>query len=125
MQMQQSAFGYLSPDDWKLLSNRSVRLKFRLGEEIIHAGSVVQHLYVIRAGAASVLLPTAYSTTTLAMLSEGDICDEVAFVGDGIATATVIARDMEVDVEAIDISYLNQLCRDIPGFGFRLFRYLT
>jgi CRP-like cAMP-binding protein len=123
--MPQTGFGYLMPEDWKLLANRSVRLKFRLGQEIIHAGNFVHHLYIIRTGSASVELPTAYATTTLAVLSEGDICGEGAFAGDGTSTATVVARDIEVEVEAIDVGYVNQLCRDIPGFGFRLFRYLA
>ena len=123
--MQQSSFSYLLPNDWTLLSNKSERLKFRLGEEIIHAGSRPNHIYIIRSGTASVELPTAHSTATLAILEEGDVCGEIAFLGDGMATAAVIARDMEVEVDAIPVHDLLTLCEEMPGFGFRLFRSLA
>jgi CRP-like cAMP-binding protein len=123
--MRQPSLSYLLPNDWTLLSNKSERLKFRLGEEIIHAGSRLRRIYIIRSGSASVELPTADSTATLAILEEGDVCGEIAFLGDGMATAAVIARDMEVEVDAIPVHDLLALCEEIPGFGFRLFRSLA
>ena len=123
--MQQSSFSYLLPNDWTLLSNKSERLEFRLGEEIIHAGSRPNYIYIIRSGTASVELPTADATATLAILEEGDVCGEIAFLGDGRATAAVIARDMEVEVDAIPVHDLLTLCEEMPGFGFRLFRSLA
>jgi CRP-like cAMP-binding protein len=123
--MRQPSLTYLLPNDWTLLSNKSERLKFRLGEEIIHAGSRLSRIYIIRSGSASVELPTADSTATLAVLEEGDVCGEIAFLGDGMATAAVIARDMEVEVDAIPVHDLLTLCEEIPGFGFRLFRSLA
>ena len=123
--MQQSSFSYLLPNDWTLLSNKSERLEFRLGEEIIHAGSRPNYIYIIRSGTASVELPTADATATLAILEEGDVCGEIAFLGDGTATAAVIARDMEVEVDAIPVHDLLTLCEEMPGFGFRLFRSLA
>src|SRR6185369_10640237 len=69
---------YLSPNDWTLLSNKAQRLTFRLGDEIIHAGSRIQYLYIIRSGSAWVELPTAHSAATLAVLEEGDVCGELA-----------------------------------------------
>jgi CRP-like cAMP-binding protein len=123
--MRQPSLSYLLPNDWTLLSNKSERLKFALGEEIIHAGSRLRHIYIIRSGSASVELPTADSTATLAVLEEGDVCGEIAFLGDGIATATVIAREMEVEVDAIPVHDLLRLCQEIPSFGFHLFRSLA
>lgn len=118
-------FEGLSPDDWRILGNRSERRTFRLGEEIIRPGGFVHHLYIIRQGTVSVELPAAYSTAVLAILKEGDVCGEMAFLGDGIATAAVIAKGVEVGVEAIPVQDLRQLCSDIPGFGFRLYRFLA
>jgi hypothetical protein len=116
--MRQPSLSYLLPNDWTLLSSNSERLKFRLGQEIIHAGSRLSRIYIIRRGSASVELPTADSTATLAVLEEGDVCGEIAFLGDGIATAAVIARDMEVEVEAIPVHDLLRLLRRNTGFWF-------
>ena len=123
--MRQNALDYFSPTDWELLVNRSKLLKFKLGEEIIRPGSPIHNLFVIRKGSASVELTGAYSTTVLATLFEGDVCGELAFLGDGISTAAVIARDVEVEAHTFDVHDLQQMCADIPGFGLRLYRFLA
>jgi CRP-like cAMP-binding protein len=102
--MQTHMFKFLSPNDWTLLSNKARPLTFRLGEEIIRAGSHVSYVYIIRGGSASVELPAGYLTTTVAVLREGDLCGEQAFLGDGISAASVIAKDNQVLVDAIQLS---------------------
>ena len=123
--MRQHALQYLSPNDWTLLSNKAERLKFHLGEEIIRAGSHIDYIYIIRSGSAWVELPTAHATTTLAVLEEGDVCGELAFLGDGTATAAVIAKDVDVEVDAIRVHDLHALCQEMPGFGLRMFHSLA
>jgi CRP-like cAMP-binding protein len=123
--MRQNALDYFSPTDWDLLVSRSELLKFKLGDEIIHPGSPIHNLFVIHKGSASVELCSAYATTVLATLLEGDVCGELAFLGDGISTAAVVAKDVEVEVYTFDVHDLRQMCADIPGFGLRLYRFLA
>lgn len=123
--MPQQMLKFLSSNDWTLLSNRARGLTFRLGEEIIRAGSQVPYIYIIRAGSASVELPVGYVTTTLAILGEGDVCGEQPFLGDGIAAASVVAKDSEVLVDAISVADLNALCQEIPSLGLRVFQTLA
>jgi CRP-like cAMP-binding protein len=122
--MRQNAVDYFSPSDWALLAARSERMKFSLGEEIIHAGSRLHELFVIRKGSASVEVAGAYSAMVLATLFEGDVCGELAFLSDGISTASVVAKDVEVEVDAFNVYQLRELCEEVPGFGLRLYRFL-
>jgi CRP-like cAMP-binding protein len=123
--MRQHNRGYLSPNDWVLLLNKAQSQTFRLGDEIIRAGSQVEHIYVIRSGSATVELPTARSSAVLAVLEEGEVCGELAFLGNGTANASVIAKDFEVKIDAIAVHDLRNLCQEIPGFGLRLFQSLA
>lgn len=122
--MRQNAMEYLRPTEWALLENRSERMRFKLGEEIIHAGARLHEIFVIRRGSASVELGGAYSSMVMSTLCEGDVCGELAFLSDGISTASVVAKDIEVEVDAFNIYHLRELCEEVPGFGLRLYRFL-
>jgi CRP-like cAMP-binding protein len=61
----------------------------------------------------------------LAVLGEGDVCGELAFLEGGKATAAAIAKDSEVEVDAIRVHDLHALCQEIPGFGLRMFHSLA
>jgi extracellular factor (EF) 3-hydroxypalmitic acid methyl ester biosynthesis protein len=123
--MRRHSLSSLLKNDWTILSLRARSLTFGLGYEIIRAGSRIDSIYVIRSGSASVELPTVRSTRSLALLEPGDICGELAFLDNGTATAAVVAKDTEVSVDAIHVCDLHELCREIPGFGFRLYQSLA
>ena len=122
--MQRSTLVDLTANDWALMESKEKRVKFKLGVEIIREGATIDHLYVVRAGSAAVELAGTTSRTLIATLQAGDICGEMAFLGDSRATASVVAKE-NVEVDAIWASDLRQLVRDFPGFGTRFYRSLA
>jgi len=122
--MQRSTLIDLTQNDWALMESKSKRLTFNLGEEIISEGSRIDRLFVIRAGAAAVELAGTHSRAAIATLLPGDICGEIAFLGDSRATATVVAKD-QVEVDAIWAADLRELINVFPGFGTRFYRSLA
>src|SRR5580704_17212055 len=108
----------LTRNDWTLIESQAKRISIKLGQEIIKEGARIEHLYVLRRGSASVELEGTTSRAVIATLSAGDVCGEMAFLGDSTATAAVVAKD-EVQVDAIWADDLRQLIATFPGFGTR------
>jgi CRP/FNR family cyclic AMP-dependent transcriptional regulator len=96
----------------------------KLGQEIIKEGARVDHLYILRRGSASVELEGTTARAVIAVLSAGDVCGEMAFLGDSTANAAVVAKD-EVEVDAIWADDLRELVAVFPGFGVRFYRALA
>jgi len=116
---------HLTSNDWALLETKAERVTFALGHKIIIQGSPIHFVYIIRDGLASVELSTRHSGMVLAVLGQGDVCGEMAFLQRGIASATVVAKDMEVVADAIHVDDLRQLIDTFPGFAARFFRSLA
>lgn len=114
----------LTQNEWTLMEFKAKRITFRLGEEIIKEEARIDHLFVIRTGSADVEVVGTNSRTLIATLLPGDICGEMAFLGDSKATATVVAKD-ELEVDAIWADDLRQLTQTFPGFGTRFYRSLA
>jgi CRP/FNR family cyclic AMP-dependent transcriptional regulator len=96
----------------------------KLGQEIIKEGARVDHLYILRRGSVSVELEGTTARAVIAVLSAGDVCGEMAFLGDSTANAAVVAKD-EVEVDAIWADDLRELVAVFPGFGVRFYRALA
>jgi CRP/FNR family transcriptional regulator, cyclic AMP receptor protein len=122
--MPQSTLQDLTRNDWTLIESKAKRMDFKLGQEIIKEGARVDWLYVLRHGTASVELEGTTSRAVIATLSAGDVCGEMAFLGNSTATAAVVVRD-EVQVDAIWADDLRQLIIAFPGFGMRFYRSLA
>lgn len=116
---------YLTSNDWALIATKAEQVVFGLGQEIIVQGTPIKCVYIIRGGSASVELATPHSTVVLAMLEKGDICGELSFLHKGIASATVIAKDVEVVADVIQVDDLRQLIGTFPGFAARFFQSLA
>jgi CRP/FNR family transcriptional regulator, cyclic AMP receptor protein len=116
---------YLTANDWILITAKAKRLTFRLGEEIIREGSVGDTLYVVRRGSASVELTGTGSPTVVAELEVEDICGDMAFIEKSTATASVIAKEDRVEVDAIQASALSQIFDAFPGVAYRFYRSLA
>ena len=114
----------LTRNDWTLIESKAKRISVRLGQEIIKEGTRIDHLYVLRRGSASVELEGTTSRSVIATLNAGDVCGEMAFLGDSTATAAVVAKD-EVEVDAIWADDLREIVAAFPGFGVRFYRSLA
>ena len=116
---------HLTQNDWVLVNARAKRLIFKLGDEIIREGASGDVIYIIRRGSAAVEVAGAYSRAVIAQLGAGDICGEIAFLENGKATATIIAKEDEVEVDAIQTEDLRQLFDSFPGLGSRFYHSLA
>lgn len=123
--MAGKGLNYLNANDWVLLRTRAVRCIFRLGEEIIGQGDSLDSLYIIRRGEASVELGGTGSRTIVATLGPNDICGEMAFLEQTRASAAVIAKDLEVEVEKISAQELRETLDAFPGLGARFYLSLA
>src|ERR1022692_2054220 len=101
----------LTRNDWTLIESKAKRMSIRLGQEIIREGAQIDHFYILRCGSASVELEGTTSRSVIACgsasvelegttsrsviaaLRAGDVCGEMAFLGDRTATASVVATD--------------------------------
>ncbi len=122
--MSRSTLQDLTRNDWTLIESKAKRISVTLGQEIIKEGARIDHLYVLRRGSASVELAGTTSRAVIATLVAGDVCGEMAFLGDSTATAAVVAKE-EVEVDAIWADDLRQLVSTFPGFGTRFYRSLA
>jgi extracellular factor (EF) 3-hydroxypalmitic acid methyl ester biosynthesis protein len=123
--MARNRLQYLTANDWILITAKAKRLTFRLGEEIIKEGSVGDTLYVVRHGSASVEMSGTGFRTVVAELGVEDICGDMAFIEKSTATASVIAKEDRVEVDAIQASALSQIFEAFPGLAYRFYRSLA
>ena len=123
--MAKNRLQYLTPNDWVLISARAQRLTFKLGQEIIREGALGDTLYVIRRGTAAVELAGTSSRTVIAELEPDDICGDMAFLERSTATASVIAKEDPVEVDAIRAEDLREVFDTFPGLASRFYRSLA
>jgi extracellular factor (EF) 3-hydroxypalmitic acid methyl ester biosynthesis protein len=116
---------YLSPNDWTLINAKSVRRTFKLGEEIIRQGSPSESIFIIRRGQASVELAGTARRAILASLDVDDVCGDMAFLEKGRATASVIAKDDEVEVDEINSRELREMFEAFPRLASRFYLSLA
>lgn len=122
MRMAGSRLQYLNTNDWVLIQAKAVRRTFKLGDEIIRQGFPVDSLYIIRRGEASVELAGTGSRAIVAALGPEDVCGDMAFLENSRASATVIARDAEVEVDQITARELGEIMEAFPRLASRFYR---
>ena len=116
---------YLNANDWTLINAKSVRRTFKLGEEIIRQGSPSESIFIIRRGQASVELAGTSTRAILASLDADDVCGDMAFLEKGRATASVIAKDNEVEVDEINARELREMFEAFPRLASRFYLSLA
>lgn len=116
---------YLSPNDWTLIKAKSVRRIFKLGEEIIKQGGKADSIFIIRRGEASVEVAGTNSRAIVASLGADDICGDIAFLEKGRATAAVVAKDDEVEVDEINADELREVFEAFPRLASRFYLSLA
>jgi CRP/FNR family cyclic AMP-dependent transcriptional regulator len=90
---------FLTENDMALLRSIATRQTFKPREIIIAVNSKPKALYILTAGSATVELVRGKS---IARLGRGDICGEMAFLENSMASATVAAEaGAEADVLAL------------------------
>ena len=115
------ALAYLTPNDWALIVDKAVRVRFGRGQSIIQMGKRPKGVYLLLKGTARVEIP---SQNTFRAVGPGEICGEMSFLEDAPASANVVA-DAPVEAYQVDYSTLQQLFELFPHLGSRFYRSLA
>jgi extracellular factor (EF) 3-hydroxypalmitic acid methyl ester biosynthesis protein len=112
---------YLTQNDWVLIVDRAQRTTFKKGDVLIHAGKQNKMVYWLVKGNARV---EAASRAFIAQLEPGEVCGEMAFLENGVASASVVAPEA-LEVCAIEWPALTDLFELYPHMGSRFYRSLA
>ena len=113
---------YLTSNDWALLRSKSRRLSFNKGGLIIPINTRPTALFIMQKGSATVEVTRG---TIIARLTPGDICGEMAFVENTVASASVIAAEPETEVEALDLPEVSAIFSSYPHLEARFYKSLA
>jgi extracellular factor (EF) 3-hydroxypalmitic acid methyl ester biosynthesis protein len=112
---------YLTANDWALVADKSARVTFRKGQTLVHRGKKSNGVYLILSGTARVQLQ---SRGVSPEIGAGEICGEMSFLQDALASANVVANE---DLEAyhLDRATLESLFELFPHLASRFYRSLA
>jgi CRP/FNR family transcriptional regulator, cyclic AMP receptor protein len=112
---------YLTQNDWALLIDRATKVTFEKEEMLIKKGKQTKVLYLLVRGTAKIEAEFGFR---IAQIGPGQICGEMAFLENGVASATAIA-EQEVEACAIDWSALSDLFELYPHLASCFYRSLA
>lgn len=112
---------YITPNDWILIVDRAKRVVFKKDDALIQSGKPQKTVYLLIKGRARV---ESSSKVLIAQLEPGEICGEMAFLENGIASANVSATS-DVEACAIEGAALLDLFELYPHLGSRFYRSLA
>jgi CRP-like cAMP-binding protein len=112
---------HLTPNDWALIVDKAIRVRFDKGQSIIQMGKRPKGVYLLLKGTAKVEIP---SQNTFRVVGPGEIFGEMSFLEDAPASANVVA-DAPVEAYQIDHPTLQQLFELFPHLGSRFYRSLA
>jgi len=117
LQTAKNPLKYLTPNDWALIIDKAKRLSFKKDEKLVSYGKQSRTLYVLGAGKVSI----AVSGTRIAQIGPGEICGEMAFLENSVASATATAEG-EVEAYSLEWSVLEDLFELFPHLASRFYR---
>jgi CRP/FNR family transcriptional regulator, cyclic AMP receptor protein len=111
---------YLTQNDWALLVDRAKRVAFKKGNTLIQQGKQSGMLYLLLTGKVTI----EASKVVIAHIGPGQICGEMAFLEDTLASASAIA-DEEVEAYALTWTALADMFELFPHLASRFYRSLA
>jgi CRP-like cAMP-binding protein len=120
LQRSKNRLEHLTPNDWSLILDKSKRVSFKKGEILVQQAKQVKTVYLLVKGQAKVEV----SKMKVAEVGPGEICGEMAFLENSLASATVIVTE-DVEAAAIEWSALSQLFELFPHLGSRFYRSIA
>jgi len=121
LQTAEDRLEYLTPNDWALIVDRSQQVSFKKQDFLIQKGKQARILYLLVKGTAKI---EADFRARIAEIGPGQICGEMAFLENSVASATVTAQE-DVEACAIEWSILNDLFELFPHLASRFYRSLA
>jgi|SRR5579862_1584693 len=113
---------YLTPNDWALLRSKSRRQSFKHRGLIIPINTRPSALFILQKGSATVEVTRGKA---IARLKPGDICGEMAFIENNVASASVIAAEPETEVEVLDLPEVSAIFKSYPHLEARFYKSLA
>lgn len=114
-----NGLGYLTANDWALISDKATRMQFKAGEQFVHRGRRTHGIYLLVQGTASVQIASKARE-----IGPGDVCGEISFLDELPATADVVANE-PVWAYYLDRPTLQSLFELFPHLGSRFYRSLA
>lgn len=121
LQTAENRLEYLTPNDWALIVDRSQQVPFKKQDALIEKGKQSRMLYLLVKGTARI---EADFKARIAEIGPGQICGEMAFLENSVASATVTAQE-DMEACAIEWSTLNDLFELFPHLASRFYRSLA
>lgn len=121
LQNSRNHLEYITQNDWLLIVDRAKRAAFKKDDILIHAGRQHKIVYLLVKGNARV---ESTSKALIAKLEPGEVCGEMAFLENGVASANVTAAG-DLEVCAIEWTSLHDLFDLYPHLGSRFYRSLA
>jgi len=112
---------YLTPNDWALLRSRSHSRLFRKGEFIIPINSRPSSVFILKNGSATVEVTRG---NPIAKLTTGDICGEMSFIENTVASASVVA-DSDTEVDVLDLPEISAIFDSYPHLEARFYKSIA
>jgi CRP-like cAMP-binding protein len=111
---------YLTQNDWILLLDRAKNVAFKKGEKLIQQGKQTRVVYLLLKGRIGITVAAG----KIAEVLPGQICGEMAFLEDSLASATATAEE---NVEAYSLGWgtLRDLFELYPHLASRFYRSLA
>jgi CRP-like cAMP-binding protein len=120
LRVAKNGLQYLTQNDWILLLDRAKSVTFKKGEKLIQQGKQTRVVYLLSKGKISITV----GVPQIAQVLPGQVCGEMAFLEDSLASATATAEE---DVEAYALSWgaLGDLFELYPHLASRFYRSLA
>jgi len=111
---------FLTANDWILIIDKCRRVTLKKDDVLIRQGKREQTVYVLLEGRVNITV----SGTPIASIGPGEICGEMAYLENGLASASATV-DQEGQAYAIDWSVLTDLFELFPHLAYRFYRSLA
>ena len=120
LQASRNRLEYLTPNDWSLILDKSKRVTFKKGETLIQQAKQAKTIYLLVKGRAKVEV----SKMKVAEVGPGEICGEMAFLENSLASASVVVTE-DLEAAAIEWAALSALFELFPHLGSRFYRSIA
>jgi len=112
---------FLTPNDWALVVDKAKRVNFKKGQTLVYRGQKSNGVYLLLKGTAQVQISSRGSSLEI---KPGEICGEMSFLEDALASANVLAQE---DLEAyhLDVPTLEKLFELFPHLASRFYRSMA
>ena len=111
---------FLTPNDWILFFDRAKDMQFTNGEKLLQQGRQTKIVHVITKGSVRI----EAGARRVATLGPGQVCGEMAFLENGVASANAIAEG-DVATRSIEWAALSDLFEMFPHVASRFYQSLA